>query len=716
VLESVSLSLGSAAWPDGQGVVPGTARLEPGAGLPVLALVRAPADASSAAPQAAAELKARNASTALGNATLALPLTSATSSPPPAYGFALDPTATDPLVASGGQADATLHLRNTGGTEDAVRVTVAGLAPGWTVSLPAPFAVVPAGLGASGDVVVRAAANSSVPPGSSVNATITAASVNRDLQQVLGVTFRASAPDLALGSVAFDKPALYAGDVASLRVEVRNLGDVPLAKPARVSLVAAQGASSFPVAEQLVNGVGPGDVRVVTLAWDTTGFQGPYDVTVQLDASSDVAELHEDNNAQLLPVVVRTAGLAVDAPGLRTARPGQSLDYPAEGTFRVRNLGNAVERVRLDIGTAQGWLQERRTLTLGPGQEQAVPFTLAVPGRPGAVSEALTGTATVENHTATSVVNATRVVILDSEPPVLVRLDAPDFVELGQPALFHATLTDAVGIRSASLVLRQPDGTLQRVAFDGGADDRFNAIVVLAQPGTVSYWLSAVDSAPSNNTLNTEAQPAALLVGVRTAPVLELLSPHDGASIRPGTQVQLRITDIHGIGSVTVHDGARTSDLAEPWTIGTTGWSEGPHALNVTARNRFGNAASLAFTVVIDGTPPLVRDARLDPAQPKPGEAFTVSARASSDAVRAALQVRKDGQVVREVPADLGSQLATATLALDAGAYTLTMRVEDEAGNAAGADVGVSIGQGVPGFEPLGSLGVLGLALLLRRR
>lgn len=716
VAEQVLLAVRADAWPGGGSVVPGSVLLAPGASVTVLGLVRSPGDGGGA-PSSGAELTARNLSTPLGNASLALPATSLDAAAP-SYGFALDPPAGETLVDPGGQGDLALRVRDTGGTEDAVRVQVSGGAPGWTVTLPAPFAVVPAGRDARGDLVVRAAADAGVAPGTPLNVTVSATSVNRAaLQDSRTVTFRASAPDLAVGSVRFDEPAVYAGDTVHVRVEVRNAGNVALAKPARVELAALRGPESFPVDGAVVNDIPPGDARIVVLTWDTAGFSGAYDLRLRLDPGGDVAELHEDNNERTFPVVVRTHALGVDAPPPREAKPGQELRFAGEDAFRVRNLGNAAEDVQVRISTPDGWLQQASTLSLGPGEVRALAFTLQVPARPGRLDEALTASAVLANRTSTVATNATRIAINDTDPPLLLALHAPDFVELGEPAAFRAVLTDAVGVRSAVLTLREPDGTQRTAALSPQAQpDTWGADVVLAQPGTVSYWLTAVDATPRNNTLDTRSDPGAVLVGVRSAPLIELVEPRDGASVRPGSQLRLRITDVHGVGAVSVRDGARTFELGEPYSIATNGWEEGRHTVDVTARNRYGNAASLEFNVTIDGTPPVVRDARVEPARPGPGQPFTVSASASRDAVRAALQVRQAGQLLREVPAGLASQVASATLSLPAGNYVLSVRVEDEAGNAASADVGVAVGAALPGFEALLVLAALGLARAAARR
>jgi len=235
---------------------------------------------------------------------------------------------------------------------------------------------------------------------------------------------------------------------------------------------------------------------------------------------------------------------------------------------------------------------------------------------------------------------------------------------------------------------------------------------VLAQPGAVSYWIRAVDATTRNNTLDTSGSQAALLVGVRSAPLVELLEPANNSVVRSGTPLRLRITDVHGLGEVTVREGGRTFLLEAPYVIATAGLSEGPHTFEVVARNRFGNPSATRFAVTIDDTPPRVQDGRVEPARPDPGQPVRLEVRTSQDARLASVQVSRDGRLVEEVPAEVGAGLATATVTLrEPGRYILSMRVEDAAGNAATLDLPVGVGVGLPGFEAAAALLALAAAV-----
>jgi hypothetical protein len=203
---------------------------------------------------------------------------------------------------------------------------------------------------------------------------------------------------------------------------------------------------------------------------------------------------------------------------------------------------------------------------------------------------------------------------------------------------------------------------------------------------------------------------------VRSAPVIELLEPRNQSVVRPGTLLRWRITDIHGVGSVVAREGAGLYELEQPYALSTSGWGEGVHALEVTARNRYGNPTLASYVFTLDGTPPLLRDLSVAPARPGPGQEFQVEARTSRDALVAVVQVLKDGSLLREVPATVGLGLLTANLSLPEGRYTLAVQVEDQAGNSATADAPLEVGAGLPGPE-VGALALaLGLAALRRRR
>jgi hypothetical protein len=714
VVEQLDIGARSDAWPGVRSTV-AAAVLPPGRSLPLLALLSPPTDPAQP-PLANATVRVENATHAAANASLDLPQTSSDAGLATGYGFRVD-DAQPVAVAAGGAVESSLLAHNLNITEDPLRLALSGGGAGWNLSLPTGWVLLE-GRGGTAQVAVRAEADAALQPGASVSATLTVTSQNRpSLSQDVPLTFLASGPDLEVTGLTLDRPAVYQGDRVLVRAEVRNVGAAPMPKPARLLLEAVQGASRSTIGEDLVTGLGPGDLRVVTLVWATAGLSGPFDVRATADPGNDLAELREDNNEAALGTIVRLPGLEVRAPAPRDARPGEELTYPEGATFTVRNLGNAPEDVLTRLTTPRGWANVSAVLHLAAGEARALPLVLSVPAMPGTLEEPLQLAASLANRSATLAENASLVRIVDELPPVLERSEAPAFVELGTTATFRAILHDAVGVRVASVHLRLPDGTVRGEPLRPASGDAWEATVVLTQVGAVSFWFTAVDATPANHTLDTSTQQQALLVGVRSAPIVELVEPHAGSAVRSGTLLRLRVTDVHGVGEVDVREGTRRFELREPYAIRTTGWEEGPHLVNVTARNRYGNAASAEFSVVIDDTPPVVRDGSVSPARPEPGQEFTVEARTSGDVRLAVVQVLRSGQVLREVPAKTGLQLATAALRIDdAGAYTLALRVEDEAGNAATLDLPVTVGRGLPGFEAPLALAALAFALAARRR
>jgi hypothetical protein len=405
----------------------------------------------------------------------------------------------------------------------------------------------------------------------------------------------------------------------------------------------------------------------------------------------------------------------VSAAADRTATPGERLNFTEEATFSVRNTGNSPEAVSVSARTPRGWLNETRTLDLAAGASANVTFAVPVPARPGTEAEPILVEASLVNRSTTRAQAQARIRILDREAPVLTELRGPNFVELGTNGEFVAVLTDAVGVRSAELLIRSPDGNLRTEPLQGGLNDTWTATLVFAQPGTAMYWLRARDATALNNTLDTNATARSLLVGVRSAPLVEMIEPRNGSTVRSGTLIRLQISDIHGLQAVRVEEGSLSTDIEFPYTIPTAGFAEGRHDLTVTATNRYGNAASQTFRLFIDDTPPVLRSPRTTPPRPDPGQPFLAEAVVSPDATLGLVQVLRDDEVLKEAPAQVGGGILSASVTVEqAGRYTLVLRVEDVAGNAALAELPLDVGASLPGLSE--GLVVAGLAAVAWRR
>lgn len=713
VADNVSLALQSPDWQIGSSLSTRRVTLLPGEAARIVALLEAPPGDGSTAK---ANVTANNtAAPDLGSARRALPTTTSNPVLSTTLAFRVE-AGPDAFAAAGGITDSPLPVRNLGTGEDALRWSITAAPPAeWNVALPEPVQGLEVG-NEQQRGVLRIVGNAILMAGASAPLGLRAVSVNTGATEDLNITLRIAAPDLVLARLTLDRAALYQGDAVLLTAEVENRGKVPMPKPARLAAEAVQGATRVGIGDVLFSGLGPGEARGLTVRWDTGSLSGAFEVAVRIDPDDDLAETLEDNNNATHQVVVRTHGLEVRAPPPREARPGDRLDFAGEGGFAVRNLGNAPEEVLVAFTTEHGWVQEAQRLRLAPAEQANLSIGFQVPLSPGTLREAVRATASLVNRTATRAEALGNITVVDREAPLLERFDAPDFVELGQTATFVARLRDAVGVRTATLHLRMPDGSVREEAL--AARDAFNwtATSVMPRAGVVGFWVRAVDATPQNNTLDTSGSPGALLVGVRSSPLVELLEPRNHSAVRTGTPLRFRITDVHGIGEVQVRIGARTFDLASPFVLATQGLPEGTHLVEVVARNRFGNPTTATFTLTFDDTPPRVQDGRVEPSRPQPGQEFRLEARASQDAALAAVQVRRDGVQLREVPAVVGLGEVTANLSIaEPGRYVLGVLVEDAAGNAATLDVPLEVGGSTPGFDAL-LLALAGMALAARRR
>ena len=97
-----------------------------------------------------------------------------------------------------------------------------------------------------------------------------------------------------------------------------------------------------------------------------------------------------------------------------------------------------------------------------------------------------------------------------------------------------------------------------------------------------------------------------LVVAPNDGPRISLVSPPNGAIIVPGRLIDLDVVDTD-LASVTYTlDGTTSGSLSSPYDIDTTTWSDGPHAVSVTATDSVGNTTRADFSYTIDGTAPSI--------------------------------------------------------------------------------------------------------------
>ncbi len=94
--------------------------------------------------------------------------------------------------------------------------------------------------------------------------------------------------------------------------------------------------------------------------------------------------------------------------------------------------------------------------------------------------------------------------------------------------------------------------------------------------------------------------------GVSTPPQLSLVSPSDGSLIAAGTPITLSVGDD---GSVTFEysvDGGDYQTMDAPYEIGTAGWSDGQHTLDVKVTDEDLNKVTASYSFEVDAASPVV--------------------------------------------------------------------------------------------------------------
>ncbi|HXK36914.1 MAG TPA: hypothetical protein VJ553_05015, partial [Candidatus Paceibacterota bacterium] len=147
-------------------------------------------------------------------------------------------------------------------------------------------------------------------------------------------------------------------------------------------------------------------------------------------------------------------------------------------------------------------------------------------------------------------------------------------------------------------------------SLDGGSD------TVIASPyqvsmaswsvGTHTVEVHATDSAGHTSTATSTFQIVSSTVTV------SLASPANGSVVKSGVPIALSVI---GSGALACEwsEGGVSHALASPFSIATTGWSEGAHSITATASNDLGGRYSITIILTIDNTAPAI--ALMSPSQ-----------------------------------------------------------------------------------------------------
>lgn len=545
-------------------------------------------------------------------------------------------------------------------------------------------------------------------------------------------TGKISGPDLYVGGITVSRVPVYQGDNVTVDVSLGNKGNkqpvangLPLNSTLRVSYV--QGGTARQIGPALtVSDLFGSSAQTLSVPWDTTNVEpGPGVLTATIDPENLIPEIEEVNGNSITlggeAAFVRTFNLAVEPASSFTARPGEVVNVP--NAFRVRNLGNAAEPVSVSLASGRGWASLRQDpFTLTPGEERVFPLTVSIPARPGVGNDTIAFKLEPTLRPGRALTASIAVAVRDDAPPTIRNARAtPGDVNLGGRIVFSAEIVDAVGVKTARLVVKDPLNATQDLPLVKGAGDVWSAERTWSVVGLHQYYVEATDASAIGNTNSTRLAPGSFRVSPGSAPKITVLTDLRNP-IRSGTPIALDITDPLGIARAWYVLGAEETELPRTWRLATDDFSTGPVELTVIAENVYGVRTSTTFGVEFDNTPPEILKTTLDPARPKAGESLTVRIQTAASVEAVDVVVKRGGETVETLSATrVGTGLFTVKYTPSAGNYDFDVVAKDAAGNTnlergvVSAKIGGGL-FGVPGPGVLLALAAVGIAIAARRR
>lgn len=156
-----------------------------------------------------------------------------------------------------------------------------------------------------------------------------------------------------------------------------------------------------------------------------------------------------------------------------------------------------------------------------------------------------------------------------------------------------------------TLVAKVSDMYLASVTYsvNGGAPVELAAPYVIDMsgwsPGNYTVSLTATDKVGRSTTRSVSFEIAVSTV------VISLVSPANGAVVRPGTFIILSITGTGSISTKWFENGV-WHDIGSATSIQTSSWSEGTHSITINATDELGGSDQLYLTITLDGTAPVI--------------------------------------------------------------------------------------------------------------
>ncbi len=196
-----------------------------------------------------------------------------------------------------------------------------------------------------------------------------------------------SDPSVQAGDISFGQPNPTETDVVHISAQVHNDGSYRAENVVATFYAVDAENRSFQIGTDFLSSIDASAVGQVGVDWNTTGFTGPTDIKVVLDAANQLDELDETNNVITTTLTILTRpDLAIPAIGLSDEEPmaGETVTV----TLPISNSGQTAAAsavtalsVQAPDGSTSTLCEPSLAVGAGAQASAACAWTPAAPGR-----------------------------------------------------------------------------------------------------------------------------------------------------------------------------------------------------------------------------------------------------------------------------------------------------------------------------------------------